>query len=223
MHVRSHPQRTCSQWASSYGVTVQGGDLIYFFLSQGQDEIPTLLESLPQLVELEVSKLRIDDSALEPISNLQHLQSCNISSCPKISSQILSGLCSRLTSLTFGPDFPSGPPFVLEDVPEAGWPRLKVFRMFHTPLQPAVLAGMSDLEVLDLWNCALLPSEEVGAAVEQGEWYCSWGPVVLVVRLLSHSVCEDLYEGMQGCNSTSAWTAHCRQADALPSRLARRQ
>jgi hypothetical protein len=132
---------------------------------QAQDEIPALLESLPQLLELEVSKMDIDDSALEPISGLQHLQSFSVSSCPKVSPQILSNLGSSLTSLTFGPDFPSGAPFLLEDVPEAGWPHLKVLRMFHTPLQPAMLTSLPDLEVLDLWNCALLPSEEVGAAV----------------------------------------------------------
>ncbi len=127
-----------------------------------------LLEELPQLLELSVLKLSIDDAALEPLSSMQHLQSCRIS-CPDVTPAVLSSLCSNLTSLEFTPEFPKhGEPFLQEDLPEGGWPLLRVFRMYHTPLQPAVLTGFTDLEVLDLWECSLLPTEEVGGAVGQG-------------------------------------------------------
>jgi hypothetical protein len=77
-----------------------------------------------------------------------------------MSPDVLSGLCSRLTTLRFA-GCGSGL-FSFASVPGPGWPRLRELHLDHIFLQPAALASLTQLEVLDLWDCELEPAEEVG-------------------------------------------------------------
>lgn len=137
---------------------------------QAEVAIAAALRGLPLLLELRLSNLMAGNAALAPLSSLRRLQSCSIEKCSNITPEVLSDLrSSSLTALTFAPSFLKRRIFMVDDVPAAGWPQLQLLAVYHTPMQPAMLDRMPALQVLDLWDCPLLPTEQVGGGI------CVWG------------------------------------------------
>lgn len=126
---------------------------------------------LPNLIKLELTDtpFRQDsseqrkgrDAALQQLSSLQHLQSFSLGGGADLRPSVLSGLCSRLSSFSFTPEKCKFV-FTVVTVPETGWPLLQQLRLRNTPLQPALLAGLTTLEQLELMSCKLLPVQVRG-------------------------------------------------------------
>lgn len=141
---------------------------------QLETAVSGLLQRLPQLRALTVDRLQGGNKMLQHISSLQHLESCSIHKCYNLTPKVLSGLCSKLTALTFAHQRCHAP-FDASVLPAAGWPHLKHLSVQHTPLQPSILARMTSLVVLQLVECRLLPTEEVSCCLL---WCCIQSPLI---------------------------------------------
>jgi hypothetical protein len=123
--------------------------------------VSAFLQRVPRLEVLRLSDMTLTDSALEHLSSLQSMRSCTISLCTQITTQSLSGLSSRVTSLTFVNATETSNSFKQRIVPAAGWPLLRRLQVQETGVQPALLAHLTALEHLTLNNCGLLPTQQV--------------------------------------------------------------
>lgn len=127
--------------------------------------LPALLLTSLTALELKdtpyMSSSATKNAALQQLDTLQHLQSLSIGQNCDMDPSVLSGLGSRLTSLSFTPHS-CNYVFTVNAVLAAGWPLLRRLRMHNTPFQPAHLAELTALEELELMECALLPTQEVG-------------------------------------------------------------
>lgn len=129
----------------------------------GSDFVAMLLQHMPPtLTVLKLQCWSLRESALAPLSTLQQLQCCVLPEITLASLTALSGI-STLTELSF--QLEEWAVFDAATFSGAGWcSNLKVLRLDCTGLEPAVLAGFSQLESLYLDNC-ILCRPEVGPYV----------------------------------------------------------
>jgi hypothetical protein len=117
--------------------------------------LSALLQRLPELMSLTLANHSVTDAALAQLSCLQNLQHCTLS-CEQVTPAVLTNLSSSsLTSFMLI----SGEGVLQErDLPAAGWPHLKLFRVTDHAVQPAVVARLTALERLHLDRCDLVAS-----------------------------------------------------------------
>jgi Leucine-rich repeat (LRR) protein len=127
--------------------------------------LSALLQRLPELMSLTLANNAVTDAGLAQLSCLQKLQHCALA-CEQVTPSVLTNLSSSsLTSLTLV----SGEGVLQErDLPAAGWPHLKLFRVNDHAMQPAVVARLTALEQLHLNRCdlAAIPNTVSGCRVQ---------------------------------------------------------
>lgn len=127
-----------------------------------------LLQQLPQLSVLKLTGVDVGAAAAQQLSAMPRLQELSIDLCDGMTASCLDSLPGSLTSLYMqdnrhGPDRPILPPQLH---------RLTSLRHLHTDfgaVQPALLAGLLQLQHLQLESCSLLPIEPLAADADSND------------------------------------------------------
>lgn len=93
--------------------------------------LTALCQRMPELRQLQLTRMGTTDAALAQLSCLQRLESFSIDRCWSVTAKVLSGLCSGLMHL----DCSDSGAFLFESLPEAGWPCLRELHLDHIVLQ----------------------------------------------------------------------------------------